>query len=176
MAKKPSRGINASLSGSLTVPIPHNLISGEGFLGTGAPLPADLNLVVQVLMGMALLMGTFLARRKRYRAHAVTQTTVLLLNLAMIATVMWPATRQQVLPAFPGVFDRWYFAAPSIHAALGIAAESLGIFIAMVAGTNLVPEKLRFRNWKRWMRAELLLWWTTLLTGVATYYTWYKAR
>jgi hypothetical protein len=58
----------------------------------------------------------------------------------------------------------------------GIAAESLGIFITMVVGTKLVPEKLRFHNWKRWMRAELLLWWTTLLSGVATYYMWYGAR
>jgi uncharacterized membrane protein YozB (DUF420 family) len=87
----------------------------------------------------------------------------------MIATVMWPSTKQQVVPAFPGLFDRWYFAVPSIHAVLGIAAESLGIFITMVVGTKLVPEKLRFHNWKRWMRAELLLWWTTLLSGVATY-------
>jgi uncharacterized membrane protein YozB (DUF420 family) len=157
------------------VSILKNPISGEGFLGTGAPLVADLNLLVQVLMGVALLIGTFLARRKHYRAHAVTQTTVLLLNLAMIATVMWPSTEQQVMPAFPGVFDRWYFATPSIHAVLGITAESLGIFIAMVAGTKLVPEKLRFGNWKRWMRAELLLWWITLLSGVATYCVWYGA-
>ena len=145
-------------------------------MGTGAPLAADLNLVVQLLMGAALLVGTCLARMKHYRAHAMTQTTVLLLNLVMIATVMWPSTRQQVVPAFPGSFDRWYFAVPSIHAVLGIAAESLGIFIVLAAGTRLVPEKLRFNNWKRWMRAELLLWWTTLLSGVATYFVWYGAR
>ena len=155
--------------------IPNQSISGEGFLGTGAPLVADVNLVVQMLMGAALLAGTFLARRKRYRAHAVTQTTVLLLNLAMIATVMWPSTEQQVMPAFPALFHRRYFAAPSIHAVLGIAAESLGIFIAMVAGTKVLPEKLRFHNWKRWMRAELVLWWVTLLSGFATYYVWYGA-
>jgi len=170
-----AHGIKDGLVGSLSVSILNNPTSGEGFLGTGAPLVADLNLVVQLLMGSALLIGAFLARGKHYRAHAVTQTTVLLLNLAMITTVMWPSTEQQVMPALPGVFDRWYFAAPSIHAVLGITAESLGIFIAMVAGTKLVPEKLRFRNWKRWMRAELLLWWMTLLSGVATYYVWYGA-
>lgn len=172
----PARGINTPFTGSLSMWIPNNLTSGEGFLGTGAPLAADLNLVVQLLMGTALLVGSFLARRKHYRAHAVTQTTVLLLNLAMIGTVMWPSTHQQVVPAFPELFDRWYFAMPSIHAVLGIAAESLGIFIAMVVGTKLVPEKLRFNNWKRWMRAELLLWWITLLSGVATYYVWYGVR
>ena len=148
-------------------------ISGEGFLGTGAPLAADINLVVQGMMGVALLIGGWLARRKQYRAHAVMQTTVLLLNLVMIATVMWPSTMQQVMPAFPGVFDRWYFAAPAVHGVLGIVAEGLGIFIGLVAGTKIVPERLRFQNWKRWMRAELVLWWVTLLSGVGTYLVWY---
>jgi len=157
------------------VSLANNPTSGWAFLGTGAPLVADLNLVVQVLMGAALLIGAFLARGKHYRAHAMTQTTVLLLNLAMIATVMWPSTKQQVMPAFPRVFKRWYLAAPAIHTILGMSAECLGIFIALVAGTKLVPEQLRFRNWKRWMRAELLLWWMTLLWGVATYAAWYGA-
>jgi len=150
-------------------------ISGEGFLGMGAPLGADINLVVQGMMGLALVAGGGLARRKRYRAHAVMQSTVLLLNLVMIATVMWPSAEQQVMPAFPGVFERWYFAAPAIHGALGILAEGLGIFVALVAGTKLVPEKLRFQNWKPWMRAALILWWTTLLSGVGTYFVWYGA-
>jgi len=48
------------------VSIPNDAISGEGFLGTGAPLVADLNLGVQVLMGAAPLIGTFLARGKHY--------------------------------------------------------------------------------------------------------------
>ena len=136
-------------------------------------MAADINVVVQGMMGVALLIGVWFARRKRYRAHAVTQTTVLLLNLVMIATVMWPSTAQQVLPAFPDVFDRWYFAAPAIHGVLGIVVEGLGIFIALVAGTKLVPGKLRFQNWKPWMRAELILWWVTLLSGVGTYFVWY---
>ena len=124
-------------------------------------------------MGVTLLIGAGFARRKRYRVHAVMQTTVLLLNLVMIATVMWPSTVQQVMPAFPGVFGRWYFAAPAVHGVLGILAEGLGIFIALVAGTKLVPEKLRFQNWKLWMRVALILWWVTLLSGVGTYFVWY---
>ena len=134
---------------------------------------ADVNLVVQVGMAVALLVGAVFARRKCYRAHAITQTSVLLLNLVMIATVMWPSTQQQVLPAFPDVLDRWYFAAPSLHGVLGIVAEVLGLYIAMVAGTGWLPERLRFRNWKRWMRIELVLWWVTLGSGVGTYYVWY---
>jgi Ca2+/H+ antiporter len=57
----------------------------KGFLGTGATFGADLNLIVQILMGVALLTGSLLAKQKRYKAHGVCQTTVLLLNLMMIA-------------------------------------------------------------------------------------------
>ena len=153
--------------------IVRDIAAGEGFLGTGAPMAADVNLVVQTVMAVALVVGGVLARRKHYRARAITQTTVLLLNLAMIATVMWPSTRQQVMAAFPDVFGKWYFAAPSIHAVFGIAAELLGLFIALVAGTKVVPEKLRFHNWKRWMRVEIVLWWIVFVSGVATYSVWY---
>lgn len=145
----------------------------EGFLGTGAPFVADFNLVVQLVMGAALLMGTLCAKRKRYRDHAICQTTVLLLNPLMIALVMWPAMRLQVIPAFPTPFDRWYFAAPTIHAILGITAELLGLYIVVAAGTELLPPWLRFRNWKSWMRTELALWWVALLSGLVTYYVWY---
>ena len=50
----------------------------KGFLGTGAPFGADLNLVVQLTMGAALIAGALLARYKRYTAHGICQTTVLL--------------------------------------------------------------------------------------------------
>jgi hypothetical protein len=41
----------------------------KGFLGTWASLCADLNLLIQFAMGLALLVGAFLARAKRYTAH-----------------------------------------------------------------------------------------------------------
>jgi hypothetical protein len=47
----------------------------RGFLGTGAPFGADLNLVVQLIMGVSLAIGAPLARQKRYRAHGICQTT-----------------------------------------------------------------------------------------------------
>src|SRR5882757_3952174 len=106
-----------------------------GLLGTSAPFGADLNLVVQLVMGSVLIAGAYLAGRKRHRAHGICQTTVLLLNLLMIGLVMWPAFRRQVNPTFPRVLHRAYFAAPLVHAALGMAAELLGLYIILVAGT-----------------------------------------
>src|SRR5256885_15962341 len=62
-----------------------------GFLGTDATFGADLNLVVQLIIGAALIAGAHLAKQKRYRAHEICQMSVLLLNLLMIGLVMWPS-------------------------------------------------------------------------------------
>lgn len=147
----------------------------KGFLGTGATFEADLNLVVQVIMGLALIAGSCLAKRKRYTAHGICQATVLLLNLGMIGLVMWPSFQRQVRPALPERLHKWYFAVATIHALLGATAEILGLYIAIVAGTRVLPQFLRFTNWKRWMRTELILWSVVVLTGVGTYYSWYIA-
>jgi hypothetical protein len=48
----------------------------KGFLGTGAPFGADLNLVVQLTMGVALIAGALLAKQKHYTAHGICQTTI----------------------------------------------------------------------------------------------------
>jgi len=147
----------------------------KGFLGTGATFGADFNLVVQLIMGVALLAGALLAKHKRYRAHGICQTTVLLLNVLMIGLVMWPSFQQQVKPALAKVHHKWYYEVAIMHAALGITAELLGLYIVIVAGTELLPRWLRFNNWKWWMRAELVLWMIVLLSGVGTYCAWYVA-
>ena len=147
----------------------------KGFLGTGATFEADVNLVVQLLMAAALVAGVVLAKRKRYKAHGICQTTVLLLNLLMIGLVMWPSFRRQVNPRLPKLLHKAYYAAPVIHGALGITAELLGLHIILVAGTNVLPAWLRFTNWKRWMRTEFALWLVVVISGMGTYYAWYIA-
>ena len=152
-----------------------SVLAMRGFLGTGATFGADFNLVVQLIMCVALAAGAVLARQKRYRAHGICQTTVLLLNLLMIGLVMWPSFRQQVKPALSKALHKWYYEAATIHAVLGITAELLGLYIVIVAGTNVLPEWLRFKHWKWWMRTELGLWGAALLSGVGTYWAWYIA-
>lgn len=147
----------------------------KSFLGTGATFAADLNLVVQLIMGLSLLAGALLARHKNYRAHGICQTTVLLLNLLMIGLVMLPSFQQQVMPALYKVLHKWYYGAAATHAVLGITAEFLGLYIVIVAGTNILPQWLRFTHWKRWMRFELALWALVLLSGMVTYCAWYVA-
>lgn len=144
----------------------------NGFLGTGAELSSDINLVIQLLMGIALLGGMMLARRGHYRAHGICQSSVMLLNLVMIASVMSPAFRDGVLPGLPEGIHKPYYWVPTFHAVLGTVAQLLGLFIILRAGTNLLPPALCFDNYKLWMRTALALWWAVILLGIVTYYVW----
>jgi len=145
----------------------------KGFLGTWASFSADLNLLVQIAMGIALVAGAFLARVKRYAAHGACQTVVLILNLPMIALVMWPSLHMRVLPKLSRHLGKRYYAIAVAHGVLGTTAELLGLYILLVAGTKILPHSWRFQRWKLWMRIELALWWVVLLSGIGTYYTWY---
>jgi uncharacterized membrane protein YozB (DUF420 family) len=146
---------------------------GQGFLGTNAPLTSDLTLLIELGMGLALLVGTGFAWHKRYRAHAWCQSTVVLLNLLVIGLFMVPSFHSQVLPELPGRLGRSYFAIATAHGALGIVAELFACYILLVAGTKLLPPRLRFKRYKPWMRAALAFWWLVLILGLATYVRWY---
>jgi hypothetical protein len=145
----------------------------KGFLGTWASFGADVNLLIQIAMGIALVVGAFLARAKRYAAHGICQALVILLNLPMIALVMWPSFHARVLPRISTHLAKRNYAIATVHGALGALAEILGLYILLVAGTNILPETWRVRRWKLWMRIELVLWWMVLLMGFGTYYFWY---
>lgn len=144
-----------------------------GFLGTQAGFGADITLLLQIVMGVALIAGVFLARTRRYVMHGICQTTVLLLNLVVIALFMWPSFSFQVLPGLPKHFARLHYSVAALHGTLGGMTELFGLYILLVAGTNIVPKAWRFRWWKLWMRVELALWLFVLLIGVGTYLVWY---
>ena len=145
----------------------------EGFLGSHAGYHSDLNLTIQIAMGVALISGAFLARAKHFVAHGICQTVVLVLNLVMICFLMWPSFHSNVLPRLPKRLGKRFYAVATIHGVLGVLAEILGLYIVLVAGTKILPETWRFKRWKLWMRIELALWWIVLLMGVVTYWVWY---
>jgi len=145
----------------------------EGFLGTGASLAADSALLLEIAMGVGLLIGGWLARKGHYRQHARCQAGILLINLVVIGLVMLPAFRGQVIPRIPSKLDRSYYALATAHATLGAMAECLGLYIALAAGTKLLPERLRIKRYKLWMRTAVAAWWLVLLLGATTYVRWY---
>ena len=118
----------------------------EGFLGTHAGYRSDLNLTIQIAMGIALIFGAFLARAKRFVAHGICQAVVLVLNFGMICVVMWPSFHSQVLPRLPKRLGKRFYAVATIHGVLGVLAEILGLYIVLVAGTRILPETWRFKR------------------------------
>jgi uncharacterized membrane protein YozB (DUF420 family) len=145
----------------------------EGFLGTAAPRVADLVLLLEVTMGVGLLIGAWLARHGRFRQHAWCQSSIVLLNLAVIALMMIPSFRVHVFPRIPAKLGKAYYALATMHATLGSITELAGLYILLAAGTTVLPEKLRITKYKIWMRSALALWWLVLLLGFATYTRWY---
>ena len=145
----------------------------QGILRSAAPWQADLTLLIEAAMGMALLAGALLARRRHYRAHACCQSAVVLLNLVVIGFAMAPSFYSQVAPKIPQAMRKSYYAIATGHAALGAVAELAGLYVIVAAGTNVLPKHLRLTNYRAWMRATLILWWVVLLLGVATYVRWY---
>ena len=147
-----------------------------GFFGTNAPWTADVVLLLELALGTGLIAGAMLARAGRYRLHAVCQSVIVLLNLAVILLAMVPAFHRQVLPKLPGRLGRPFYAIATTHAALGGVAEIAGLYLLLAAGTKLLPEKWRITRYRSWMRTVLVLWWIALLLGLATYVRWYVSR
>jgi hypothetical protein len=48
-----------------------------------------------------------------------------------------------------------------------------GFYVLLVAGPPLIPHKLRFANYRRWMWSAFLLWWTAFGLGCLLYFLWY---
>ena len=138
-----------------------------------APLSANVTLLLEMAMGVGLLIGALLARRRQFRLHAWCQSVIVLLNLAVIVITMVPSFRAQVVPKLPLRLGKPYYALATLHAALGTITEFAGLYILLAAGTGVLPKRLRMTNYKRWMRAVLVLWWVVLLLGMATYARWY---
>jgi uncharacterized membrane protein YozB (DUF420 family) len=145
----------------------------EGILGTAAPLTADLVLLLELGMGMGLVAGAWLARRGRFRQHALCQSMIVVLNLAVIGVAMVPSFRENVSPKIPARLGKAYYGLATAHGAVGGAAEVAGLYVLLAAGTTWLPERWRIQRYKLWMRAMLATWWVVLVLGVATYGRWY---
>ena len=145
----------------------------EGFLGPASPFFADVVLLLELAMGLTLLAGAFLARSRKFHAHAWCQSVVVLLNAGVIVIAMLSSFRHHVAPRIPVKLGKSFYAIATAHAALGAFVECAALYLLLAAGTTLMPEKLRLLRYKLWMRTVLASWWLVIFLGVATYARWY---
>ncbi len=134
----------------------------------------DLNLWLQTAIVLLLTLGAVMARRQRYRAHGWLQSAMLVANGILIVWIMGPSFHRQLLPDFWGNFRTGHYAIAAIHSIVGGVAVLAATYVVLAAGTPVLPQKLRFKSYKPWMRTAFVLWWIAFLLGVATYLLWYR--
>jgi uncharacterized membrane protein YozB (DUF420 family) len=134
-----------------------------------APGLSDALAVVEVALAIMLVAGWVLVRAGHVRAHMLVQSTIIFVNLPLVLYGMVPAYLTYVLPYVPGGLGHPAVLVPTLMLVFGALAEVLGVYIVLVAGTDWIPERFRFRRYKLWMRTELLLWWGVVFAGLTTY-------
>src|SRR5262245_21846076 len=147
-------------------------MNGKGFLGTNASLLADISLIVGILVALTLTVGMIMAVRKRYETHRWIQTTAVTLNVIQVLSIMVASFFKSAAPGIPQKLNETYYQAATIHASLGLVTLLFGTFVAL-RGNELVPQALKFNNYKLFMRTAYTLYIAVTLLGVWVYTTWY---
>ena len=142
----------------------------RGFLGK-APLAADLNLTLELLLVAGLTFGAWFARRGNVAAHRYNQTAWTLLNVVLVALIMAPGMENVTLESLSDLAPVHYWV-PWLHATVGAATVIAGLWLVLQMN-GLLPRWLHVRAWKKLMRATLAGYWLVALLGFATYYLWF---
>jgi uncharacterized membrane protein YozB (DUF420 family) len=145
----------------------------SSLLGTGAPYFSDVVALFEIATGVLLVVGMFLVRAGHVRVHAYLQSTIVLVNVPVVLIWMVPSYLANVAPYVRSDLAMPYVWVPTLMLVVGAAAEVVGVYVILVAGTNWIPERGRFRRYKLWMRTVVTLWWSVIVLGLLTYYVWY---
>ncbi|NTU80370.1 MAG: DUF420 domain-containing protein [Chloroflexales bacterium] len=143
----------------------------QGFLGTTAPMGADIALLGSIAVAVALTVGAWLAIRGRYEAHRWVQTAAAAINLLLVLGIMIPSLIS-VKPSENADLPPSAFLYMTGHEILGALALLFGLFVVL-RGNNLVPARLRFNRYKPFMRWAYGLYLAATLIGIAVYLVLY---
>jgi hypothetical protein len=143
-----------------------------GFLGTKGNMAADLTLSLSLLVMLTFSIGYYLAVKGRYDTHKWVQTTGAILNVILVLWLMLLPYRDFIIRDKGGPREDIFYMVTMLHAGVGLFAFVLGNFVVL-RGHKLVPQKLRFNNYKLFMRTAYGLYLATTLLGVWLYYVWY---
>ena len=140
----------------------------SGFLGTRANWAADLNLIVQVVLLVVLFVGRAQAKKRRLTVHHNWMTAIVAVNAVMIIAVMNPS----FFRLLPLVWQRLGALGPMLlwlHVGVASLAELMGLYAVLALRMDL-PELLRVRNLKWFMRITFLFWTVALVAGIVIYW------
>lgn len=145
-----------------------DFLSGPGFLGTHAPFLSDLSLILISLTAILFTIGWQLARSRHYEAHRWVQTVAAIINAIVVLGVMVNSYVTHILPGIPSKLLEGDYGVTTVHAIIGTIGMVLGIFIVL-RGNELVPNALRFKNYKLFMRTAYTLYILATLLGIIVY-------
>lgn len=146
-----------------------SLFKGQGFLGTNAPFISDVSLLLMLLTAVLFTVGWRLAVHRLYDLHRWVQTFTVVLNTIVVAMVMVTSFILFILPGIPSKLGEGSYGITTIHALVGLASVILGVYLVL-GGNGLLPHRLRYTNYKRWMRISYLLYMLSTLLGVMIYF------
>jgi uncharacterized membrane protein YozB (DUF420 family) len=145
-----------------------DFLNGPGFLGTNAPFISDLSLILILLTAILFTIGWQLARRKKFKAHRRMQTVAVMINTIVVLGVMVNSFLTHILPGIPAKLFEGDYGVSTFHAIIGTLGILLGIFVVL-RGNNLVPQTLRFQNYKLFMRTSYALYMLATVLGAFVY-------
>jgi uncharacterized membrane protein YozB (DUF420 family) len=144
------------------------LLTGPGFLGTRALLHSDLSLLLILLSAVLFTIGWRLAVRKNFATHRWIQTSAAILNTLVVLVVMIVSFIIYILPGIPAKLLEGTYGVTTVHAFIGALGLLLGVFVVLRAN-GLMPKRLRFKNYKLFMRTSYALYMLATLVGVIVY-------
>lgn len=149
-----------------------DFLNGPGFFGTNASFKVDATLALILATALMFTVGWRLAVHKRFKAHQRVQTTAVIINSVVVLSTMIGSFATHILPGIPEKFGEGDYALTTLHAFVGSVAMLLGIFVVL-RGHKLVPKAMRFKNYRRVMRASYSLYMIATILGVIVYITVY---
>ncbi|MFZ4814257.1 MAG: hypothetical protein ACOYL5_06970 [Phototrophicaceae bacterium] len=146
-----------------------------GFLGTSASLPADITLLAYILILLPLMgVGFAYARGKNFNNHKLVMTSVTILNWVLISWVMIGSYAGGVAPRLATNPTDISVLLPTGHFLLGAAAQLLATYLVIrMWFEKQLPQALKVKNIKLYMRLALGGWVAAALGGIAVYTIWY---
>jgi uncharacterized membrane protein YozB (DUF420 family) len=148
------------------------ILHQPGFIGTAANFAADMTLLLSMLVAVILTLGVVMALRKKYKVHRWLQTTAVILNVILVLWLMILPYRDFIAPGIPEKLGEQFYFVTTLHAFVGFFAFTLGVFVAL-RGNELMIERLKFNNYKLFMRISYGLYMATTLLGIWVYIAWF---
>ena len=142
-----------------------------GIFGTGALIQTDINLTLQVVMLIIIVAGLVYKNKRKFKIHGGLMEIAVILHLISLFAVMLPSFNNnyeyfRTATSELGVQTIW------IHAVPGAIALILGI--VLVAAWALRPDNIAScSRLKRLMDITTLLWFISLMFGIASYVVFY---